>query len=205
MKILAIDTSVGVSIAILENENVLAETTKNEHGIQGEQTAALIQELLAKANLTITDLTDVVVGVGPGPYTGLRVGIATAQAIAFAKGIPISGICSLDAVAYDFGKPCVVVTDARRKELYWAKYDSDRILGPEVNTPEQISIAHNDAQFVGPGVELYPDFIRGQELPLRAASLGLLFASGNAKVIPVAPLYIRKPDAQEPTTRKSVL
>lgn len=205
MKIIAIDTSVGISIAILDDEKVLAETTKNEHGIQGEQTAAIIQELLAKSALTVDDLTDVVVGVGPGPYTGLRVGIATAQALAFTKNLPVNGVCSLDAVAHDFGRACVVVTDARRKELYWAKYETNRVQGPQVDTAEQISKLNVDVEFVGPGVGLYPDFISGTHLPLRAASLGLLFASGKVQPVPVSPMYLRKPDAQEPTVRKSVI
>jgi tRNA threonylcarbamoyl adenosine modification protein YeaZ len=205
MKIIAIDTSVGISVAVLDDEKVLAETTKNVHGIQGEQTAAIIQELLNEAGLTVADLTDVVVGVGPGPYTGLRVGIATAQALAFARGLSVTGICSLDAVAYDFGKPCVVITDARRKELYWAKYETVRVQGPQVNTADQIAHENEDVEFVGPGVGLYPDSISGTYLPLRAASLGLLVASGKAQPVPVLPMYLRKPDAQEPTIRKSVL
>lgn len=205
MKILAIDTSVGVSVAVLDGETVLAETTRTEHGIQGEQTAAFIFELLAESRLSTGDITDVVVGVGPGPYTGLRVGIATAQAFAFARNIPIEGICSLDAVAHDFGNPCVVVTDARRKELYWSKYDGKRIDQPQVNTPAEIAELVSASRVVGPAANLYPEVISGDVLPLRAASLGQLFASGNAQIVPVSPLYLRKPDAQEPTNRKSVL
>lgn len=205
MKILAIDTSVGISVAILDGEEILAETTRNEHGIQGEQTAAIVVDLLNQAKLTSSQITDVVVGVGPGPYTGLRVGLATAQAFAFAQQIPVFGICSLDAIAHDFGKPCVVVTDARRKELYWARYEDGRVVGPDVNSAIEISSLNTACDFVGPGVELYVESLSGQNMPLRAASLGLLFVSGQAQLVPVTPMYLRKPDAQEPTSRKSVL
>lgn len=205
MKILAIDTSVGVSVAVLDGNQVLAEATRTEHGIQGEQTASIIAELLNESGLSPSDITNCVVGVGPGPYTGLRVGIATAQAFAFARNIPVVGICSLDAVAHDFGKPCIVVTDARRKELYWAKYDLTRTNEPQVNSAAQILENNPGEKFVGPGAQLYPDAISGEVLQLRAASLGQLFAAGKAQELSIAPLYLRKPDAQEPTTRKSVL
>lgn len=205
MKILAIDTSVGISVALLSGTEVLTEVTKTEHGIQGEQTAAIISQLLDQTGLTTKDLTNVVVGVGPGPFTGLRVGIATAQAFGFAKQIPVTGICSLDAVAQDFGQDCVVVTDARRKELYWAKYQAGRIGEPQVDLPTDIAEQNPGAKFVGPAIGLYPDVISGKHLELRAAALGVLFASGDAKQVPLLPMYLRKPDAQEPILRKSVL
>lgn len=205
MKILAIDTSVGVSIALLNSNEIIDQFTDTQHGIQGELTSAKITELLNKNSMTIKDLTDIVVGVGPGPYTGLRVGLATAQALGFALKIPVHGICSLDAVAFEFGQPCVVVTDARRKELYWAKYDQGRIGEPQVNKPNEIVEMVPGAQFVGPAVDLYPDVVSGKQLTLNASALGHLFASGSAKTLPVSPLYLRKPDAVEPTNRKSVL
>ncbi len=205
LKILAIDTSVGVSVAVLSDTEVLAEFSDTQHGIQGEQTATKISEMIKHAGLNVSDISNVIVGVGPGPFTGLRVGLATAQAFGFARNIPVTGICSLDAVAFDFAKPCVVVTDARRKELYWAKYDLGRVTGPNVDRPENIVAISNTEIFVGPAAQLYPDVLVGHVMPLRAAALGLLFASGQAQEVPVLPMYLRKPDAQEPTTRKSVL
>ena len=147
----------------------------------------------------------VVVGMGPGPFTGLRVGIVTAAVFAHAREISIHGICSLDAVAFDFAKPCVVVTDARRKELYWARYEEIRIGEPQVSKPEAIASQFPDADFVGPGVNLYPDCVSGKVMELKAGSLAKLFASGSAQLVDVSPMYLRKPDAVEPTTRKSVL
>lgn len=205
MKILALDTSVGVSVAILDGQQVISEFTDTAHGIQGELTAAKISHLLTQANLTVSNIEQVVVGVGPGPFTGLRVGLATAQAFGFALGVPVAGICSLDAVAYEYGQPCVVVTDARRKEVYWAKYVDQRIQGPNVSTPSELVKEQPNSIFVGPAVGLYPEIINGKNIALNAAALGKLFTTGKAEVLPVTPLYLRKPDAQEPATRKSVL
>jgi len=165
----------------------------------------MIHEVLTSAQILPEDLTDIVVGVGPGPYTGLRVGIACARVFGFARNIPVHGICSLDAVAHDFGKPCVVVTNARRKELYWAEYSGGRIGEPQVALPHDLVAAFPHAQFVGPGADLYPDVISGQVLSLRAATLADLFISGDAQLVPVAPMYLRAPDATEPGKPKSVL
>jgi tRNA A37 threonylcarbamoyladenosine modification protein TsaB len=120
------------------------------------------------------------------------------------------GVCSLDAMAFNLAEQkdendFIVSTDARRKELYWARYEDSRVVGPDVNSAIEISSLNTQCDFVGPGVELYVDSLSGQTLPLRAASLGLLFASGRAQHVPVTPMYLRKPDAQEPTSRKSVL
>jgi tRNA threonylcarbamoyl adenosine modification protein YeaZ len=173
--------------------------------MQGELTAELISQVVAASGIKISDITDVVVGVGPGPFTGLRVGLVTAAVFAHARNIPIHGICSLDAIAFDYAKPCVVVTDARRKELYWARYEDKRIGEPQVSKPEDLLAQFPNTDFVGPGAQLYPDSISGSVLELKAGSLAKLFVSGNAQLVDVSPMYLRKPDAVEPTTRKSVL
>ena len=205
MNVLAIDTSVGVSVAILRSNGELTQSHAVDHGRQGELTADLISQVVAESGLAIAEITDVVVGVGPGPFTGLRVGLVTASVFAHARGVPIHGICSLDAIAFDYEKPCVVVTDARRKELYWARYDKKRIGEPQVSKPEDLLAQFPDSEFIGPGAQLYPDFISGKVLELKAGSLAKLFASGTAQLVDVSPMYLRKPDAVEPTTRKSVL
>ena len=205
MNVLAIDTSVGVSVAILRSNGELTQSQAVDHGMQGELTAELISQVVTESGLEITEITDVVVGVGPGPFTGLRVGLVTAAVFAHARGIPIQGICSLDAIAFDYGKPCVVVTDARRKELYWARYEDKRIGEPQVSKPEDLLAQFPDSEFVGPGAQLYPDFISGKVSELKAGSLAKLFATGTAQLVDVSPMYLRKPDAVEPTTRKSVL
>ena len=205
MNVLAIDTSVGVSVAILRSNGELTQSQAVDHGMQGELTAELISQVVADSGLEISEITDVVVGVGPGPFTGLRVGLVTAAVFAHARNIPIHGICSLDAIAFDYAKPCVVLTDARRKELYWARYEDKRIGEPQVSKPEDLLAQFPDSEFVGPGAQLYPDFISGKVSELKAGSLAKLFVSGNAQLVDVSPMYLRKPDAVEPTTRKSVL
>ena len=205
MNVLAIDTSVGVSVAILRSNGELTQSPTVDHGMQGELTAELISQVVADSGLEISEITEVVVGVGPGPFTGLRVGLVTAAVFAHARGIPIQGICSLDAIAFDYTKPCVVITDARRKELYWARYEGKRIGEPQVSKPEDLLAQFPDSDFVGPGAQLYPDFILGKVSELKAGSLAKLFVSGNAQLVDVSPMYLRKPDAVEPTTRKSVL
>jgi tRNA threonylcarbamoyladenosine biosynthesis protein TsaB len=205
MNVLAIDTSVGVSVAILRSNGELTQSPTVDHGMQGELTAELISQVVANSGIEISEITDVVVGVGPGPFTGLRVGLVTAAVFAHARNIPIHGICSLDAIAFDYAKPCVVVTDARRKALYWARYEDKRIGEPQVSKPEDLLAQFPDSEFVGPGAQLYPDFISGNVMELQAGSLARLFASGTAQLVDVSPMYLRKPDAVEPTTRKSVL
>jgi tRNA threonylcarbamoyladenosine biosynthesis protein TsaB len=205
MNILAIDTSVGVSVAILRSNGEVTQSQTVDHGMQGELTAELISKVVSDSGLKIEEITDVVVGVGPGPFTGLRVGLVTASVFAHAREIPIHGICSLDAIAFDYAKPCVVVTDARRKELYWARYEGIRIGDPQVSKPEAIASQFPDVDFVGPGANLYPDYVSGNLMELKAGSLAKLFASGSAQLVDVSPMYLRKPDAVEPTTRKSVL
>jgi tRNA threonylcarbamoyl adenosine modification protein YeaZ len=205
MNVLALDTSVGVSVAILRSNGEVTQSQAVDHGMQGELTAELISKVVSDSGLKIEEITDVVVGVGPGPFTGLRVGLVTASVFAHAREIPIHGICSLDAIAFDYAKPCIVVTDARRKELYWARYEGIRIGEPQVSKPEVITAQFPDADFVGPGANLYPDFVSGNLMELKAGSLAKLFASGSAQLVDVSPMYLRKPDAVEPTTRKSVL
>ena len=205
MNVLAIDTSVGVSVAILRSTGELSQSQAIDHGMQGELTAELISQVVAESGLEISEITDVVVGVGPGPFTGLRVGLVTAGVFAHARNLPIHGICSLDAIAFDYAKPCVVVTDARRKELYWARYEGNRRGEPQVSKPEDLLVQFQDSEFVGPGAQLYPDSISGRLMELKAGSLAKLFVSGSAQLVDVSPMYLRKPDAVEPTTRKSVL
>jgi len=205
MNVLAIDSSAGVSVAYIDSDGRHFEKMLDAHNLHGELTVPMIHDVLVEAGVMPDDVTDIVVGVGPGPFTGLRVGIACATIFGFTLGIPVHGICSLDAVAHDFGKPCVVVTNARRKELYWAEYSDGRVGEPQVSLPPDLAVAFPHAQFVGPGADLYPEAISGQVLDLRAAALADLFLSGTAQLVPVLPMYLRAPDAVEPGKPKSVL
>jgi len=204
MNVLAIDSSAGISVAYVTSKGQHFEKSLDAHNLHGEMTVQMIHDVLVSAEVSPEDVTDIVIGVGPGPYTGLRVGIACATVFGFARNIPVHGICSLDAVGYDYGQPCVVVTNARRKELYWAQYSNGRVGEPQVALPHDLANAFPDAQFVGPGAALYPE-VSGQVLVLSSASLAELFLSGKAQLVPVAPMYLRAPDATEPGKPKSVL
>jgi tRNA threonylcarbamoyladenosine biosynthesis protein TsaB len=206
--LLAFDTSTpAVTVALHDGTAVLAERTLVDARRHGELLAPGIVHVLGVAGASASDLTAIVVGVGPGPFTGLRVGLMTARAMSEVLSIPVAGVCSLDilAAAVSSAEPFVVATDARRKEVYWATYDSNgvRIDGPSVDRPV-------DVEWRGPaygaGALMYPDsFIdpRQPELP-SAGVLAHLVASGIAIVLPPDPLYLRRPDAVEPPARKVV-
>jgi tRNA threonylcarbamoyl adenosine modification protein YeaZ len=142
----------------------------------GPSLPALVQEALAVSNVD-----EVVVGMGPGPFTGLRVGIAFAQSFALAREIPIRGVCSLDAIAAQIQeKDFIITVDARRKEVYWARYtDGVRVGNPAVNFPADVSGTQIFA-------DLFPDMVALVNLP------------GNI----IEPLYLRRPDAVATVDRK---
>ena len=155
--------------------------------------------------------------MGPGPYTGLRVGLVTARVLGAALGIPVYGLCSLDAIAADVngggeGRDFLVATDARRRELYWARYDSAgrRTFGPEVSKPAQIPVSGLPA--AGEGPMLYPEVLPdglGPAFPAAATlcriAVAAIAAGDPDKVLlPPEPLYLRRPDAREPGTPKRV-
>ena len=138
-RILAVETSSAwTSLAVADDGVVIAEAEHHDARSHVEAIGALFDDAIAPA-LTGTPVTGVVCGIGPGPYSGLRVGIAYARALALAWGVPIAGVCSLDAVASSNRQPddYVVVADARRREVYWAVFDptGTRIDGPHVGAP----------------------------------------------------------------------
>ena len=138
-KILAIDTSTSRScVAIIDGANVVYSGFKDGATAHGPSLPALVQEALATS-----DVDEVVVGMGPGPFTGLRVGIAFAQSFALARGIPVRGVCSLDAIAAQIKEDDFIITvDARRKEVYWARYTNGvRAAEPAVNFPADVSLS----------------------------------------------------------------
>ena len=173
---LAIDTATSCTIVgVIEDGKVLFESFHEgatEHGFA-------ITELVTKALEICPKPDQVVVGMGPGPFTGLRVGITFAQSFALARGIPVIGVCSLDAIEVDAGEYTVAI-DARRKEIYWASYkDAVRVSGPTVSKPDEVA-----------------DFIIGQYPNLQ--KLVELSSSQNI----TEPMYLRRPDAV-PTAERS--
>jgi tRNA threonylcarbamoyl adenosine modification protein YeaZ len=169
-KVLAIDTSTSrTSVAIIEDSKVLYNGFRDGATAHGPSLPALVQQALA-----LSDVDEVVVGMGPGPFTGLRVGIAFAQSFALAREIPVRGVCSLDAIAAQIQEDDFIITvNARRKEVYWARYTNGaRVADPAVNFPADVTGAPIHA-------DLFPEMVSLVNLP------------GNI----TEPIYLRRPDA----------
>ncbi len=190
-----------------------------------ETLGALIPAVLHEAGSTMAELSAVVVGLGPGPFTGLRVGVMTAAALADARGLPAYGVCTHDAIATMHKalagsvpdgttvpeEGFAVVTDARRKECYWARYDGAgaRISGPHVERPADV-VARPDWRGNGLviGDPAFSGALGTEVLPAHPDPLGLVLAApgltAGALPGPLEPLYLRRPDAQPPSARKPV-
>ncbi|MEU8889287.1 tRNA (adenosine(37)-N6)-threonylcarbamoyltransferase complex dimerization subunit type 1 TsaB [Streptomyces sp. NPDC048442] len=226
MLLLAVDTATpAVTVALHDGSFVVAETTRVDARRHGELLLPLIDSTLREAGLKLDAVTGLVVGVGPGPYTGLRVGLATAETFGFALGVPVHGLCTLDALAYAAGTgaaagertgggiegPFAVATDARRKEVYWARYDDarTRTTEPAVDRPAEIAEQLAGLPVAGAGALLYPEAFpdaRGPE-HVSAAALASLAAeklAAGTEFLPPLPLYLRRPDAQVPKNYKVV-
>jgi tRNA threonylcarbamoyl adenosine modification protein YeaZ len=200
--ILAIDTAtpaVTAGIVKLDGIEVLAERVTVDARAHAEQLTPNVLAALADAGLTVDDLGAVVVGCGPGPFTGLRVGMATAAAYAHALGIPVHGVCSLDAIGIESAgtvSEVLVVTDARRREVYWARYrDGVRVDGPAVDTPADVP-TDADAVAGSPEHAALFDLPRLAAVYPTAAGLVRAVADWTAEPPPLIPLYLRRPDAK---------
>lgn len=232
MLTLALDTSsAAVSVALVDDAtdpratapgsdgarsglHVLAAAMVSDARRHAELAAPLVRQVLADANVRPDQVTRLVVGVGPGPFTGLRVGVVTARSLGDVLGTSVVGVCSLDALAvaaYGSGLtgPLLVATDARRKEVYWATYDGPgrRTAGPEVARPADLAAREGvPTTVVGEGARLYPELLPGGREPFhpQAADLVAALAAGAPALDPL-PLYLRRPDAVVPGAPKSVL
>jgi tRNA threonylcarbamoyl adenosine modification protein YeaZ len=207
--LLAFDTATPhVTVALHDADAVVATYESAESMRHGEMLAPGIQRVLADARANVADLTAIAVGVGPGPFTGLRVGLVTARTLAFVRKIPVHGVCSLDILAasgVDAGlKEFVVATDARRKEVYLASYAGGRrVSGPQVVKPVD---GKTDLPVIGRGGVLYPEEFpntRGPEHPL-ASVLCDVVLNRRFEIVDPEPLYLRRPDAVEPGKPKRV-
>jgi len=228
--VLALDTSAAVAVALIGDDGAtLASRMVHEQRRHAEQLAPMIAEVLAATGTDRTALTAVVVGTGPAPFTGLRVGLVTARALGLALSIPVHGVCALDAIAAQAvadlaladRAEVLVVTDARRREVYWARYRVCRaadpaavelVAGPGVASAAQVAAdGHADgAVVVGRGAGLYPDALRSAEGapvdpdPAVLARLALA-RSAHGEELPTAPLYLRRPDVMPPAGHKRAL
>ncbi|MET8469981.1 tRNA (adenosine(37)-N6)-threonylcarbamoyltransferase complex dimerization subunit type 1 TsaB [Streptomyces sp. NPDC006422] len=216
MLLLALDTATpAVTVALHDGSSVVAESTQVDARRHGELLLPAVDRVLAEAGVRLDAVTGIAVGVGPGPYTGLRVGLMTADTFGLALGVPVHGVCTLDALAYEardeVAGPFVVATDARRKEVYWARYENGRTRTTEaaVDRPADIAEAVAGMPAVGAGARLYPDTFpdaRGPE-HVSAASLAAFAAerlAAGEELLEPRPLYLRRPDAQVPKNYKVV-
>jgi tRNA threonylcarbamoyl adenosine modification protein YeaZ len=208
--------AVTAAVAALRPDRVeiVAQKVSVDARAHGELLAPAIQGVLADAGVKPGELAAVVAGLGPGPYTGLRVGLVTAAAFGHSLGIPTYGVCSLDALGWGQQGTVLAATDARRKELYWALYaGGERITGPAVDRPDEVAaraVAAGAQRAVGEGAEKYP---LGLEVaqprypsPEALADLAADRVRSRAPGESLTPLYLRRPDATLPgQQRKSVL
>ena len=203
--VLAIDTSTpAVTAGVVADGHVLAERVTVDARAHAERITPNVLAAIADSGRSMAELDAVVVGCGPGPFTGLRVGMATAAAYGHALGLPVHGVCSLDAIGGQTAGEVLVVTDARRREVYWARYrDGVRVDGPEVNAPYDVdpgpaqSVAGSPdhaALFGLPCIEpTYPD----------AAGLVAAVADWSQHPASLVPLYLRRPDAKTLAERQA--
>ncbi|ANS80445.1 TsaB protein, required for threonylcarbamoyladenosine (t(6)A) formation in tRNA [Serinicoccus hydrothermalis] len=220
--LLAIDTATGtVGAAVHDGERVLAEVVHEDARRHGELLAPAIRGALDQAGVPVSALSAVVCGVGPGPFTGLRVGVVTALTLAHSRGLlPPQGICSLDAVAHQgvsvHEGELLVATDARRREVYWARYEvgahtARRLDGPGVARAADLPEPVRTLPVAGRGAALYPEALTGPPLPgvtdARPGALAELAVrlrrgdhpDASTALLPPEPLYLRRPDAVEPS------
>lgn len=214
---LALDTSATASVAITRDGTVVANRATDSQRNHSEVLAGFITEALAAAQLDPTKpeaLNGIFVGVGPGPFTGLRAGIITAQTLAHTWNIPVYGVLSLDGLAHRVAAEAfrigaeefVVATDARRKEVYWAHYDNiagqpQRLHGPFVTDPQEVT----KLPVYGAGAGLYPEALYGMTGYTDAvpdatdiAAYGELALRRGRGLQPVEAQYLRGHDAKIP-------
>jgi tRNA threonylcarbamoyladenosine biosynthesis protein TsaB len=229
--LLAFDTATPqVTVALHDGDDVVAEMVSDRAMKHGEQLAPLISEVMSAAGVVRQDLTAIAVGAGPGPFTGLRVGLVTARTLGFVLEIPVYAACSLDVLAVEAvssgvvstssttggggsttggggsttgGGGFFVATDARRKEVYLASYDPDgvRLEGPVVVRPLEVATS---MPVVGEGALLYPDAFPSPIGPVRPSAgwLARAVAEERVELMDPEPLYLRRPDAVDQAAQK---
>ena len=244
---LGFDTATpAVSVALHDGERVISTASALDSRRHSELLTPMIAKVLADAGVPRTDLDAVAVGVGPGPYTGLRVGVVTARVLGSVLGLSVHGVCSLDIIAVAArgglgpppqaamaagsspqastaasagpGREFLVATDARRQEVYWARYDAAgrRVAGPQVGRAGSIPGAAELA-VAGAGGPLYPEAfgeVIGPAYPDAGVLCSLVAGSlappspgpspGHPPLLAADPLYLRRPDAREPGPPKRV-
>jgi tRNA threonylcarbamoyl adenosine modification protein YeaZ len=223
MLILAIDTSAVASAALVSDdalEGVVASFSTEDTRSHAEVLAPGIEQMLVDAGVSGNSIDALVVGVGPGPFTGLRSGIATARTLSFVWGKPLYGLMSLDAVALEVAESTtaapefLVATDARRKEVYWARYSLAEGQLPVLEDGPHVGFAADlpDLPAYGAGAGLYadtlkadPEFAGEQPDALYLGQFALARLAAGGELLDSTPLYLRESDAQIPGPRKRAL
>jgi tRNA threonylcarbamoyl adenosine modification protein YeaZ len=232
--VLAVDTAteaVVVGLVAVGDDGppvVLAERVYPGARQHGEQLMPAVLEVCTAAGRDLAELDAVVCGAGPGPFTGLRVGLVTAAGLGDALDVPVHGVCSLDAIAQaalaeaagaEAGQrePLLVVTDARRREVYWAAYGRDgrRLAGPAVHPPAEVASRVAELgvhRVVGPVAAAHAELFGLPEHPRPGAGLaptpaGVVAVAperlhSGCQPDPLEPIYLRRPDAVPPGERK---
>ena len=221
--ILGIETSVeNVGVALGDHNGIRATASISSDRKHAESLTPMIQFVLQQAECSMSDISAVAVDIGPGLFTGMRVGIATAESLAWALEVPVIPVCSLDALAHNVAwsdAPIAASLDARRGEVYWALYrtrglELQRIVEPTVTSPDDLAIHIADRAeevvCVGTGFRRYAETFAGNPwvrllngdsvFPTASAvvSLGAAALLNDNTVAPdkVEPLYLRAPDAE---------
>jgi tRNA threonylcarbamoyl adenosine modification protein YeaZ len=204
--ILALDTStpaVTAGVVRFNDLATLAERVTVGARAHAERLTPNVLAALGDAGLTMADLDAVVVGCGPGPFTGLRAGMASAAAYGHALGIPVHGVCSLDAIGGQTAGETLVVTDARRREVYWARYrDGVRVEGPAVDAPADVDPGPAQAVAGSPEHAALFDLPRGEPACPTPAGLVAAVTDWSATPAPLVALYLRRPDAKPLAARR---
>jgi tRNA threonylcarbamoyladenosine biosynthesis protein TsaB len=223
--ILGIETSVEhVGVAVGDSRGIRAESMLSSDRRHAESLAPIIEFVMSQSAIDMRDLSAVAVDVGPGLFTGMRVGIATAETIAWALDIPVVPVCSLDALSLNVGMTDSVtasILDARRGEVYWALYRSrengrepERLTEPRVSSPEDVAIHLAERAepviCVGTGATRYEEILSASpwivassprhDFPAArsvvALAVNALAADRAVGAAAVEPMYLRAPDAE---------
>ena len=228
MKTLAIDTSSKIcGVCILENKTLINKIDLNNGLTHSESLMPLIKEVLEKANLKLSDIDNIVCDIGPGSFTGIRIGVATAMAFVDSLNLKYTGVTSLEALAYNIntqGLICSII-DAKNENCYYALYKLESGNYKELIEPTATTISNmidtlkkytEQITFVGDGIMSYKEKIASNIKNIKFAadsindinsySLALagLYKLENNSTLPLLPLYLKKPQAQRQLEEKQI-